>query len=386
MSEFALIRTHFARLGAERGDVVLGVGDDCALLRVPPDQELAVSIDTLVAGVHFLADVDPRALGHKCLAVGLSDLAAMGATPAWATLALTLPGEDPAWLGAFAAGFDALARAHGVALVGGDTTRGPLSIAVQVHGLVPAGQAIRRSGARPGDLVCVSGTLGDAGLALRGLLAGEAVADFPRARLERPTPRLALGLALRGLATAMIDISDGLLADLGHILEESAVRAGTPGGYHGPATPGITGGLRAGAPGPQPLGAEIRLADLPLSPSLRAHLAGTPDWALPLASGDDYELCFTLPPDQVASLAALSERLDCPLTPIGRILAGTDGEAATRLICRCPDGSTWTPPRTGFNHFPDPAPDPAPAPDPSPNPSPSPSPEPKPEPGPGLAP
>lgn len=334
MSEFALIRTHFARLGAERGDVVLGVGDDCALLRVPPDQELAVSIDTLVVGVHFLADVDPRALGYKCLAVGLSDLAAMGATPAWATLALTLPAEDPAWLGAFAAGFDALARAHGVALVGGDTTRGPLSITVQVHGLVPAGQAIRRSGARPGDLVCVSGTLGDAGLALRGLLAGDPVAAFPRTRLERPTPRLALGLALRGRATAMIDISDGLLADLGHILEESAARAG--------------------APGPQPLGAEIRLADLPLSPPLRAHLAGTQDWALPLASGDDYELCFTLPPDQLASLAALSQRLDCPLTPIGRILAGTEGDAGTGLICRCPDGSTWTPQRMGFNHFPDP--------------------------------
>lgn len=335
MSEFALIRTHFARLGVERGDVVLGVGDDCALLRVPPDQELAVSIDTLVAGVHFLADVDPEALGHKCLAVGLSDLAAMGAEPAWATLALTLPAEDPAWLGAFAAGFDALARAHGVALVGGDTTRGPLSITVQVHGLVPAGRAIRRSGARPGDLVCVSGTLGDAGLALRGLLAGEPVAAFLRARLERPTPRLALGLALRGRATAMIDISDGLLADLGHILEES--------------------GARSGALGPQSLGAEIRLADLPLSPPLRAHLDGTPyDWALPLASGDDYELCFTLPPDQLASLAALSRRLDCPLTPIGHILAGTGGGAETGLICRCPDGGTWTPPRTGFNHFPDP--------------------------------
>ncbi|MBP8284234.1 MAG: thiamine-phosphate kinase [Chromatiaceae bacterium] len=355
MSEFALIRTHFARLGVERGDVVLGVGDDCALLRVPPDQELAVSIDTLVAGVHFLADVDPEALGHKCLAVGLSDLAAMGAEPAWATLALTLPAEDPAWLGAFAAGFDALARAHGVALVGGDTTRGPLSITVQVHGLVPAGRAIRRSGARPGDLVCVSGTLGDAGLALRGLLAGEPVAALTRARLERPTPRLALGLALRGLATAMIDVSDGLLADLGHILEESGARLSSPGPYRGPATPFIAGAAPSGAPGAQPLGADIRLADLPLSPPLRAHLAEIPDdWALPLASGDDYELCFTLPPDQLASLAALSRRLDCPLTPIGHILAGTQGEADPGLICRCPDGGTWTPPRTGFNHFPDP--------------------------------
>ncbi len=318
MSEFDLIRTHFARLGAGREDVVLGVGDDCALLRPPPDRDLAVSIDTLVAGVHFLADVDPGALGHKCLAVGLSDLAAMGAEPAWATLALTLPAEDSAWLHAFAGGFATVALAHGVALVGGDTTRGPLSISVQVHGLVPAGQGIRRGGACPGDLVCVSGTLGDAGLALRGLLAGESIADFLRARLERPTPRVALGLALHGLATAMIDISDGLAADLGHILEESGV------------------------------GAEIRLADLPLSPEVRDHLARTQDWSLPLASGDDYELCFTLPPGQVAGLPALSDRSGCALSPIGRIRAGSG------LICQGPDGSPWTPERTGFNHFPDP--------------------------------
>lgn len=329
MSEFTLISTHFARLGAERGDVILGVGDDCALLRVAPGQELAVSIDTLVAGVHFLAATDPRALGHKCLAVGLSDLAAMGAAPAWATLALTLPMEDDAWLWAFAEGFDALAQAHGVGLVGGDTTRGPLSITVQVHGLVPAGQAIRRSGARSGDLVCVSGTLGDAGLALRGLLAGEPVAPYLRARLEQPTPRVALGLALRGLATAMIDVSDGLAADLGHILEESRA-------------------------GPGQIGAEIYLANLPLSPLVRAELGRTQDWSLPLASGDDYELCFTLPADQLPNLAALSQRLDCPLTPIGRILAGTEGEGGTSLICRGPDGVTWTPKRTGFNHFPDP--------------------------------
>ncbi len=333
MSEFTLIRTHFARLGSVRGDVLLGVGDDCALLRVAPGQELAVSIDTLVAGVHFLADVDPRALGHKCLAVGLSDLAAMGAAPAWATLALTLPMADEAWLRAFAEGFDALAQAHGVALVGGDTTRGPLSIAVQVHGLVPAGQAIRRSGARPGDLVCVSGTLGDAGLALRGLLAGEPVAVSMRARLEQPTPRVALGLALRGLATAMIDVSDGLAADMGHILEESTAEC---------------------PPGPGQIGAEIRLTDLPLSPSVRAAVAGTQDWSLPLASGDDYELCFTLPADQLANLAALSQRLDCPLTPIGHILARTEGEAGTGLICRGPDGANWAPKRMGFNHFPGP--------------------------------
>jgi thiamine-monophosphate kinase len=345
LPEFELIRTHFAHLGAARSDVVLGVGDDCALLEVPAGQELAVSIDTLVAGVHFLPDVDPEALGHKCLAVGLSDLAAMGAEPAWATLALTLPAEDGRWLGAFAAGFAALAREQGMALVGGDTTRGPLSIAVQVHGLVPAGRAIRRAGARVGDLVCVSGTLGDAGLALRDLLAGREVAAGPRARLERPTPRIALGLALRGLATAMIDISDGLVADLGHILEESGAAAVRGGRGGESASPGYRRGASSAAV--TALGAEIRLAALPLSPAVRERLAQDPDWSLPLASGDDYELCFTLPPERASALPALAERLGLALTPIGHILPSAG------LVCIGPDGDRWTPERGGYNHFPD---------------------------------
>ncbi|MCG6862410.1 MAG: thiamine-phosphate kinase, partial [Chromatiaceae bacterium] len=163
MSEFDLIRDHFSRVVSRRADVVMGVGDDCALLRVPKGFELAVSIDSLVSGVHFRADCDPQALGYKSLAVGLSDLAAMGADPAWATLALSLPEADDAWLGAFSRGFAGLAREQGVELVGGDTTRGPLTITVQVHGFVPDGEAVLRSGARPGNLVCVSGTLGDAG-------------------------------------------------------------------------------------------------------------------------------------------------------------------------------------------------------------------------------
>ncbi len=225
MSEFDLIRDYFTDVGARRTDVDLGVGDDCALLEVPAGQQLAISIDTLAAGTHFLPDCDPESLGHKSLAVGLSDLAAMGAEPAWATLALTLPDHDPGWIAAFSRGFAALAGAHGVSLVGGDTTRGPLSVTVQVHGLVPAGRAIRRSGAAPGDRVYVSGTLGDAGLALRRILSGEPVDPVARARLERPTPRVALGLALRGVASAMIDVSDGLAADLGHILAASGVGA-----------------------------------------------------------------------------------------------------------------------------------------------------------------
>jgi thiamine-monophosphate kinase len=319
MNEFALIRTYFSAVGAPRGDVQLGVGDDCALLRVPPGQQLAVSIDTLVAGVHFLPDGDPEALGHKCLAVGLSDLAAMGAEPAWATLALTLPAalprESPDWLPAFARGFGRLAAAHGVALIGGDTTRGPLSITVQVHGLVPDGVDIRRGGARPGDLICVSGTLGDAGLALRQLLAGGVPESALWERLERPTPRVALGLALRGLASAMIDCSDGLAADLGHILEASGV------------------------------GAELDLAALPLDGAVAATVARTGDWGLPLASGDDYELCFCLPTEHRERLPELAARGGCTLTPIGWILA-TPG-----LVCRAPDGTRVDLQRPGFDHF-----------------------------------
>lgn len=315
MSEFTLIADHFARLGAVRSDVVLGVGDDCALLRVPAGSLLAVSIDTLVAGVHFLTDCDPARLGHKSLAVGLSDLAAMGAEPAWATLALTLPLADRRWVGAFADGFAALANAHGVSLVGGDMTRGPLSVTVQVHGLLPEGQGIGRAGACPGDLVCVSGTLGDAGLALRHLQSGASVAPDLRGRLECPTPRIGLGLALRGLATAMIDLSDGLAADLGHILEASR------------------------------LGAEVALARLPLSPAVAERVAASGDWGLPVASGDDYELCFTVAPEHQAQLEAAARQGSCPIAVIGRV------RAEPGLAFSLPDGRPWRPGRSGYDHF-----------------------------------
>ncbi|MDX1594620.1 MAG: thiamine-phosphate kinase, partial [Gammaproteobacteria bacterium] len=226
VSEFELIARHFAGHDSHPG-VLLGVGDDAALLLPPgPGEVLAVTVDALVSGVHFDPDVEPDSLGHKALAVNLSDLAAMGATPAWFTLALTLPGIDEAWVGRFARGLASLAEAHGVALVGGDTTRGPLAVTIQAAGHVPAGEALRRDGARPGDAVCVTGTLGDAALALRdppGLAAGER--DTLRERLLRPTPRLAAGRALRGLAPAAIDLSDGLAADLGHVLVASGVGA-----------------------------------------------------------------------------------------------------------------------------------------------------------------
>jgi thiamine-monophosphate kinase len=316
VSEFDLIARYFTALGPERPDVVLGVGDDCALLEIPAGQALAVSIDTLSAGVHFFADCDPEHIGHKSLAVGLSDLAAMGAEPAWATLALTLPEADEHWICAFATGFGRLASTHGMRLVGGDTTRGPLSVAIQVHGLVPMGAAIRRSGARPGDAIFVSGTLGDAGLALRRMLAGEPVVPELRRRLECPEPRVALGQRLRGIASAMIDLSDGLAGDLGHILTASTV------------------------------GAKLELERLPLTPWVSEAIAATDDWSLPLASGDDYELCFCVAPACIPTVERLGETLGLPLTRIGWIRAGAG------LEFRQPDGGRLTRPARGYDHFP----------------------------------
>lgn len=315
VAEFQLIRDHFLRIGGERSDVALGIGDDCALLRVPEGCELAVSIDTLVEGIHFLPGCDPEGLGHKALAVNLSDLAAMGAEPAWVTLALTLPGVDEAWLGAFSKGFAALARQHRVRLVGGDTTSGPLSITAQVHGFVPAGSAVRRSGARVGDLICVTGSLGDAGLALRQILAGESVDETLRARLDKPMPRIQAGQLLRGTASAMIDISDGLVADLEHILDASGV------------------------------GADVELTKLPLSGPVAAAVARGDDWDLPLTAGDDYELCFVLPRSRFDQLTPLMCRCDCPLTAIGSIRRGTG------LRCLRPDGSHRPIARGGYEHF-----------------------------------
>lgn len=315
MSEFDLIRDYLTGIGSGRSDVSLGVSDDCALLRIPAQTELAVSIDTLVSGVHFLDDCDPESLGHKSLAVGLSDLAAMGAAPAWATLALTLPDANEAWLKAFSRGFAALATKHGMELVGGDTTRGPLTISVQVHGLVPEGKAVRRSGARPGDLVCVSGTLGDAGLALRLLAAGESPSDFLCGRLERPTARVELGVALHDVASAMIDLSDGLAADLGHILECSGV------------------------------GAEIQCFDLPLSDELSAHLSGDVDWDLPLTSGDDYELCFCVPHQNHEQIPMLADRYGIRIEEIG-VITHKPG-----LRCLLEDGTVWRPKAAGYDHF-----------------------------------
>lgn len=318
LSEFSLIERYFTALTAKRDDVALGIGDDCALLCCPPGHEVAVSIDTLVEGVHFFADVEPKSLGHKCLAVGLSDLAAMGASPAWFTLALTLPGVDESWLAGFAAGMAALAGQHDMQLVGGDTTRGPLTISIQVHGLVEAGQALRRDGAQAGDRIYVSGTLGDAGAALKIRLenwqpSGLEQADraYFQQRLERPEPRNELGMTLRALATAAIDISDGLMADLGHILERSHK------------------------------GAVIDVDSLPLSPALQ-KLDGQTARQLALSSGDDYELCFTLPASKAAALDAVGLELTC----IGEITeqTGLRLESAGRTV-----SPTYL--KAGYDHF-----------------------------------
>lgn len=314
MSEFDIIQRYFKRPVTDDG-VTFGIGDDCALLQVPPDQGLAVSIDTLVAGVHFPPQTNPYDIGYKALAVNLSDLAAAGAEPRWATLALTLPEANEAWLEAFAQGFFTLAERYRVSLVGGDTTQGPLSITVQMHGLTPRGRMLRRAGARPGDLIYVTGTLGDAGLALRALqgqikLTPEHAAHVMQ-RLNRPEPRITVGLALRDLASAAIDVSDGLAADLGHVLTASGV------------------------------GASIELERLPLSPAVSAQH----DWNLPLSSGDDYELCFTAPLDRQKKLMTALENNGCACTCIGMI------EAVPGLRCKLANDELFTARITGYQHF-----------------------------------
>ncbi len=285
MGEFDLIERYFKR-PARRA--VLGVGDDCALLQPSAGMQLAISSDMLVEGRHFFPDVDPAALGHKALAVNLSDLAACGATPIAFTLALALPRIDEAWLQGFSSGLFALADAHGCELVGGDTTQGPLNICITVFGEVPVGQALLRSGAKPGDDIWVSGSLGDARLALealRGKLTLPAdVLAAARLRLERPEPRVALGQALRGIATAAIDISDGLIGDLGHILKASGV------------------GARLDTDAALPL---MRAADKRL------------DYVL--SGGDDYELAFTAPPSARQAVQAAAAQTGTTVTRTGHI-------------------------------------------------------------------
>lgn len=299
------IERYFRHLGAVRTDVALGIGDDAALLRPAPGCELVQSTDALVEDVHFLPGSAPRSLGHRALAVNLSDLAAMGATPAWALLSLTLPRLDESWLGEFARGLAHLAREHEVALVGGNLSRGPLTITVHLTGQVPQGTALRRSGARPGDELWVSGSLGDAaqGLVLRRA-EGRAQALPPDAdgdaawlcaRFEYPSPRVALGVGLRKLASACIDLSDGLLADLPRLAAASGC------------------------------GAELDIESLPLSPALLA-VSGDLAWQQALAGGEDYELCFTARAERAPQLQELGAAVGVPLCRCGRVREGSGVE------------------------------------------------------------
>lgn len=317
MGEFELIRNFFAAAPCAQGGegVALGIGDDCALLAIPPGEQLAISTDTLVAGVHFADPCDPFLLGQRSLAVAVSDLAAMGATPIAFTLALTLPTVTTDWLQAYARGLSLMAQSCSVALVGGDTTRGPLSMTMTVFGRVPNGLALTRSGAQPGDLLCVGGELGNGAGALP-LVLGErtaepAIADPLLAHYWSPQPQLALGQALRGKATAALDISDGLLADCGHIALASMVAV------------------------------QVECDRLPLSSALVAFLGQAGAQNAALSGGDDYVLAFTLPSVELPPLLAEG----WPIHVIGRIVAG---QGVTLLDS---DGQDITPQTRGYQHF-----------------------------------
>lgn len=320
-SEFELIRRFFTHRAP---GAALGVGDDAALLRVGAGMDLAVSADMLVEGRHFLAGADPALLGHKCLAVNLSDMAAMGARPRWATLALALPQVNARWLGAFSRGFMALARKHRVDLVGGDTTRGPLTISVQIMGEVPRGQALRRDGAGVGDEIWVSGRLGAAALAVAAANGELQVPARERRTLEQrlnaPVPRIALGIALRRVARSAIDISDGLLADLGHICERSGVAAVIE-WERLPATPFVRSQAQRG---------EV---------AVRAILAG----------GDDYELCFTAPRKRRSDIVAAARRARTEVTLVGRVTRRRRGVPLVQVLDSVgkPLKVRWQ----GYDHF-----------------------------------
>ncbi len=319
MPEFSIIKNYFTTQTEHRKDVIRGIGDDAAIVKIPSGEELVITTDTLVSGIHFLPSDAPYDIGYKSLAVNLSDLAAMGATPAWITLALTLPTADENWIQNFCAGFFTLANLHQVQLIGGDLTHGPLSITVQAMGLVPAGNALLRSTAKPGDLIYVTGTLGNAGLALQHLQGNVTLhPDYEKSiylHLHRPEPRIAAGLALRGIAHAAIDLSDGLAADLSHVLEESHV------------------------------GARVNVDQLPLSFELSESISHEKAIELALTAGDDYELCFTVPPDKQTLLENQLSVLPCRFTCIGTI-TNKPG-----LDLHYQDGKKYHGVISGYEHF-----------------------------------
>ena len=291
-SEFDIIESYFNQQQIKRDDVILGIGDDAAILVSPSDKQLVIAIDTLISGVHFPANASAEDIGYKALAVNLSDLAAMGAEPAWFTLALSMPESNSEWLAGFAKGLFSMAGQYQMQLIGGDTTRGPLTVSVQVAGYVPPGKGLRRAGAKSGDNIYVTGTLGDAALGLRCLQQPERLLENQQAiaKLNRPRPRVDVGRAIRDIATACIDISDGLLADLGHVLEQSR------------------------------LGASVDRQLIPMSEPLHALCeADENNYRLALSGGDDYELCFCAPVNKAQAIKLLSDNLSIPISCIGVI-------------------------------------------------------------------
>lgn len=289
-SEFTLIDRYFKNIGPSLHSTHCGIGDDCAVLKPAADQLLLVTTDTLVENIHFLPDVDPKSLGHKVLAVNLSDLAAMGATPSWVTLALSMPEVNEIWLESFARGFCELAERYEVQLIGGDTTRGPLTITVQALGSAKPEAVLYRSKARPGDGIYVTGTLGDAGLALKYRKEwNRACPEGLNRRLDWPEPRIEAGLAIAGIASACIDISDGFLADLGHLIDASGV------------------------------GATLDWQRIPLTACVRQYVEESEDYPLPLGAGDDYELCFTIPAQREPEFIQIKKFLPHACSRVGSI-------------------------------------------------------------------
>ncbi|ELB8710131.1 thiamine-phosphate kinase [Salmonella enterica] len=318
--EFSLIARYFDRVRSTRLDVETGIGDDCALLNIPEKQTLAISTDTLVAGNHFLPDIDPADLAYKALAVNLSDLAAMGADPAWLTLAITLPEVDEPWLEAFSDSLFELLNYYDMQLIGGDTTRGPLSMTLGIHGYIPAGRALKRAGAKPGDWIYITGTPGDsaAGLAVlqnRLLVSEETDAHYFIKRHLRPTPRILHGQALRDIASAAIDISDGLISDLGHIVKASGC------------------------------GAKVDVDALPKSAAMMRHVDAGQALRWTLSGGEDYELCFTVPELNRGALDVAIGQLGVPFTCIGQMSADVEGLSFVR------EGMPVTFDWKGYDHF-----------------------------------
>lgn len=317
LHEFEIIERFF-RQSRYSTDVAVGVGDDTAVIETPPGFQLVTTIDALVENTHFFPAAKPEDLGYKSLAISLSDIAAMGAIPRSALLALNLPRADETWLKAFAEGFFSLAQMHQVDLIGGNIARGPLSITVVVNGIVPKGEAVLRSGAQVGDLIYVTGTLGDAGLALDLLEKNELTSDpFLHQRFYRPTPRVLAGTALRGFAHAMIDISDGFYADAEKMLMASGV------------------------------GGQIYAEKLPLSASMQRHMQmqGKNPWHYALNAGEDYELCFTLPKEKQQSLEQISAALDCDIRCVGEVISGN------ALSILDPQGKLMSVKKKGYEHF-----------------------------------